>query len=54
MSVVVVPGVVVSGEDVVVAVIDALVSLLLAISLPAPLGTVALGSTFVTTPVSLC
>jgi len=49
--------VVISGEDVVivVAVIDgAMVSLLLAISLLAPLGTVALGSTFVTTPVSLC
>lgn len=45
--------VVVSGEDVIVAVIDgAMVSLLLAISLPAPLGTVALESTFVTTPVS--
>lgn len=47
--------VVVSGEDVVVvAVIDAMVSLLLAISLLAPLDTVALGSTFITTPVSVC
>ncbi|KAL0133499.1 hypothetical protein PUN28_000911 [Cardiocondyla obscurior] len=50
---VVVSVVMISGEDVVVM-IDATVSLLLEVSLSAPLGTVALESTFVTAPVSLC